>query len=99
MSKTSAIYCLREVATGITKAITFRQPELSFWDDGEDGNSLFVWSEHNFSCDCNRELFFTDWECDGEQRCGEGRFLLRVTAADDGRILYDEWDVQPEETP
>lgn len=99
MSKTPAIYHLREVATGITKAITFGKPELSFWCHGEDGDSLFVWSEGNFCCDCNRVLFFTDWECDGKQRCGEGRFLLRVTAVDDGRILYDEWDAQQEGTP
>lgn len=102
MSETPAIYHLREVATGVTKAIAFSEPETMLWCDGEDGDSLFVWSEHNFSCDCNRELFFTNWEISGElrqPRCGEGRFLLRVTAADDGRILYDEWDAPLEGTP
>lgn len=89
MSETDAVYRLREFATGVEKPIAFDNP----WCDGDDGNSWFVWSESNFSCDCNRMLYFTNWECDDDAvQCSEGRFLLRVTAVDDGRILYDEWE-------
>lgn len=37
----------------------------------------FMWSEGNYSCDCNRELFFARWrgeEEPAEHCCSEDRF-------------------------
>ena len=55
--------------------------------------SEYMWSAGNFSCDCNRELFFeraAGNEIDDEQ-CSEGRFSVRIEDKG-GVILYDEFD-------
>ena len=54
-------------------------------------SSEYLWSEGNFSCDCNRGNFFTD--AGGEERgnvpCGDSRY--RVVISDGtGDILYNE---------
>ncbi len=58
----------------------------------------FLWSEGNFSCDCNRNIFF-ERECLGlkddegradDQACGYDAFTVRIVAADDGRVLYED---------
>ena len=54
----------------------------------------FVWREGNFSCDCNRSLFFaqfTDPDADevDEAECGDGGYPVRITD-DAGRVLMDE---------
>jgi len=56
--------------------------------------SRFVWEEGNFSCDCNREIFFNDFlgvESDDDIECSEGRYLVRVVDADTGEMLYTEF--------
>jgi hypothetical protein len=55
----------------------------------------FIWSEGNFACDCNRCLFFADaaGEVEPDHPCSDGRYSVRLTAIDDGRLLYKdgEW--------
>lgn len=55
-----------------------------------DGSSEFLWSEGNFSCDCNRMLFFTDWKEDVEDEeldCGtENYAILGIWA--EGELVY-----------
>lgn len=57
---------------------------------------VFIWQDGNYSCDCNRYLFFEradgktpEWD-DGE--CGDGGYSVRITAPD-GKLLYSdgEW--------
>ena len=50
-----------------------------------------VWSEGNYSCDCNRELFFYDHEKGPEGlKCGDGvRFSVNIEV--DGEIVYQEY--------
>jgi hypothetical protein len=56
--------------------------------------SRFNWTENNYSCDCNRELFF--WravgrETIGEHReCSDGDYSVKITDAITGRVLLDE---------
>lgn len=52
----------------------------------------YMWSEGNFSCDCNRELFFfreLGLNDPDDTICGESAYSVRI-ATQDGRILYDE---------
>lgn len=63
------------------------------WDwDGDD----FIWSEGNFSCDCNRGDFFAQGIGDNEDQdviCGNDKYSVRLTAIDGGAVLYQdgEW--------
>lgn len=74
---------IRETATGNVVEMSDQ------WDD--DGSSHFNWSENNYSCDCNRRIFFfrgMDFDSPG---CSDGAYRVRITRADDGSTLYDEW--------
>lgn len=57
--------------------------------------SSFIWQEGNFSCDCNRAIFFSEAGGQGvdedKQPCGKDRFLLeKITRKSDGQVLYEE---------
>jgi len=64
------------------------------WRDGDV--CAFIWSEGNFGCDCNRQLFF--WRAAGEPEhddyeCGHSKFSVRIINPVDGSVIYDEWEV------
>jgi len=50
-----------------------RGKRQSIWEE-EGGVCWFLWSDGNYSCDCNRSLFFLDEEWD----CGES---IKITQA------------------
>lgn len=59
---------------------------------GEDGASIWQFTEGNFGCDCNRELWFelaVGNSPDSEPQCGDGaRFRVVSVKADDGALLW-----------
>ena len=51
----------------------------------------FIWEEGNYACDCNRGLFFYNWEGDEEFECGDSRFIIdKIINRGTGEILYNE---------
>lgn len=54
----------------------------------------FWWEEGNASCDCNRELFFTD-NSQNDPVCSEGRYSVRLSNNETGELLYDEFKLNP----
>ncbi len=93
MSITKAAYYIMDVSTRMIQKVNRPDEAFNYWADGSDGNSRYIWEDGNFSCDCNRESFFTGLAVESAP-CGEGKFAVRVVAEDDGRILYDEWAKQ-----
>jgi len=78
----TAIVEIRENATGIVRL---------HWDEYWAGP--FMWGDGNYGCDCNRALFFLASAgpgADGDFACGEERFSVRISSADDGRTLYQD---------
>jgi len=61
------------------------------WNVDDVDAQLYLWEEGNYSCDCNRDLFFND-VTDNEAECGNTRYSVRLIDADSGEMLYDEWD-------
>lgn len=60
---------------------------------GDQNPVTYIWEEGNFSCDCNRAIFFGAKGADGpNSRCGEGAFSVRLRNAKTGAIFYDEFD-------
>ena len=51
---------------------------------GEDGAEAaeFCWTEGNYSCDCNRAIFFGDGEEPDSDACGETRYRLLSLSVD-----------------
>ena len=59
---------------------------------GGDEFHDFIWTEGNYSCNCNRALFFARGRKLVEplnRPCGEGRYLVKI-ANETGDVLLDE---------
>jgi len=91
---------LRDTVTGFMRT----HDDTAYLDD--DGQFAdFLWSEGNYSCDCNRSLFITDWGKVGPPglrelgaheagRClGDGRIVVdKIERLDTGEVVYTEDD-------
>lgn len=70
----------------------------AFLNDGESVPSTYIWEEGNYSCDCNRSLFFEyalhpDRAMDSiESPCGDGKFSVEVLIAETGEVYYSEFE-------
>lgn len=64
----------------------------------EDGSlASFIWSDGNYSCDCNRYLFFC-WAADEEEmdfediQCSDGLYRVNIYNPVDGVCHYREFE-------
>lgn len=70
---------------------------------GEDEPSVYYWLYGNFSCDCNRAIFFDDAGPVGRSTplmdydCGEGGYLVELVNPVDGGVFYSEFPEHPRE--
>jgi hypothetical protein len=82
---------IKDTGTGETR----RYRDESFEPDDA---SEFMWTEGNYSCDCNRSLFFA-WaanEADPEPAdCGGTRYLAIRAICDTGAIVELDDDTYP----
>lgn len=85
------IVTIRKNETG--EAVTFDDYILWRPDDGDEIRT-FIWEEGNYSCDCNREIFFEremgrdlDFE---PECCTDGRFSVSLANKFEGRVFYTE---------
>jgi len=67
-----------------TKVIKECKDEYS--DNSTDEGIEFIWTEGNYSCDCNRYIFFYGY--DKDYPCGDERFTL-ISLKIDGRELIE----------
>lgn len=74
---------IRRVADGLVRVVD---------DTAIRGGWRFQWGENNYSCDCNRALFFARaaGEPDPEIDCSEGLYVVeRITDAETGEVLIE----------
>jgi hypothetical protein len=66
-------------------------PEHPPWGDSDE----YIWSDGNYGCDCNREIFWcrATGEDDTGRGCGESAYSIRITDPQ-GEVLYqdDDWE-------
>lgn len=66
--------------------------------DGDEQPNDYTWRDGNYSCDCNRRVFFNaDWD-ENTDNCSEGLYSVRVRNKKSGRIWYSEFDLHSVET-
>ena len=66
---------------------------------GEKAPNIFNWAENNYSCDCNRRLFFGRviegedwWDCDDEDdECSDGQYSVNLQNPVTGEFYYKEY--------
>ena len=71
-----------------TGQVRFYHDDLEWCDE----SSVFMWTEGNYGCDCNRSLFFYGVPPDHEieSPCGEGRFTVLFAELPNGtRVVLD----------
>jgi hypothetical protein len=91
------VECIAEIRKNDTGEI--RQYEThEMLTIGDKHPSIFNWKDNNYSCDCNRLLFFNrakeeekgeDWDVE----CTDGKFSVNLKNKKDGIIYYREYDV------
>ena len=77
---------IKRNADGLTRVYPF--PEYG-WDTDMDD---YMWSDGNYSCDCNRALFFAraaDEDDDIDIQCGESAYSVRIFDLS-GKLLYQD---------
>ena len=63
--------------------------------NGETHPSVFNWQHNNYSCDCNRALFFSraigEELDDDEMECSDGKYLVRLKNPMNNEVYYSEF--------
>lgn len=57
--------------------------------------SIFIWAEGNYSCDCNRRLFFARVKGEDEDwggGCSDGKFSVHIRDANTDEVYYSDFD-------
>ncbi len=91
------VECIAEIRNNETGEIREYETE-EILEAGDEHPSVFNWEENNYSCDCNRCLFFkyandedvSDDEFDSIE-CSEGKFSVNLKNKKDGKIYYREY--------
>lgn len=90
------VKCIAEIKNNSTGEIREHETE-ELLENGDEHPSTFNWAENNFSCDCNRLLFFKrakdeeideDWDVE----CTDGKFSVNLKNSKDGKIYYREFN-------
>ncbi len=74
-----------------TGEIRVRQDQI--WLSDDDVPDPYIWEDGNYSCDCNRRLFFARAngdEEDWDSGCGEGEYSARVFYK--GERVYSDFE-------
>jgi len=89
------VECIVEIKNNITKEI--REYETAeILEIGKEHPSVFIWQYGNYSCDCNRSLFFKrakdkDAEDDFFVECSDGMFSVNLKNKKNGKRYYEEY--------
>jgi len=77
-----------------TREVREKEGYLAF-HEGDNLPYEFIWTDGNYCCDCNRELFFErakgNEDFDQEQ-CSEGRFSVNLVNPKTGEVFYREFE-------
>lgn len=89
------VECIAEIKNNSTGEIVEYETE-EILDFDSEYPSVFNWEENNYSCDCNRLLFFKrakneETEEDFDKECSNGKFSVNLKNKKDGKIYYREF--------
>jgi hypothetical protein len=82
---------LRRNWDGAVRTLKEKVPEANEYGDGP-ALLLFMWTEGNYGCDCNRHLFFervVDPTFDGDMRCDDKEYACNIVMPDGSSLLKE----------
>lgn len=74
---------LREKSTGKEAWSEWMESEGYEYGSAE-ALAIFMWTDGNMGCDCNRRRYFSDEGCSDHGACGDSEFELVRLEKDDG---------------
>ena len=85
---------IREIESGDVRVLHSE----GIWDDENDQLFVFNYEEGNYSCDCNRKIFWGraiehEYE-DEETPCGDGKYSINLVNPQTGEVVYREFSVE-----
>lgn len=89
------VECIAEIRNNETGEIREYATE-EILETGNEHPSISNWKENNYSCDCNRLLFFNrakdeEKEEDWDVACTNGKFSVNLKNKKDGKVYYREF--------
>ncbi len=85
---------IAEIRNNLTGEIRLYMTE-GIMEEGDDHPHTFIWEEGNYSCDCNREIFFFraggERAPDEESACTDDRYSVNLVNPITGKAFYDEF--------
>lgn len=93
LNKAKWVECIAEIRSNETgEVVEYETDEILY--DGHKTPSTFNWIENNFSCDCNRRMFFDRVKGNEEEDfdCTYGLFSVNLKNKLDGVVYYREFD-------
>jgi hypothetical protein len=89
INKVDALFHIRKNDTG---EIRIYKDDLYLDDDGSP--NTFIWVDGNFSCDCNRSLFFARANDEDEDEawelgCSDTDYSVNIVV--EGKLIYNEF--------
>lgn len=90
MNKEKVVDVLVRIRKNDTGEIRVRKDELYLDKDGVP--ITFIWEDGNYSCDCNRRLFFArvnNEEEDWDSGCSETEYSVNIMLGD--KCIYSEF--------
>lgn len=84
---------IRHNKTG--EIVVFEDEAVMF--QNEEHPDTWIWNEGNYSCDCNRRLFFKrakgeETKEDWDVPCSDGKYSVNLKNKKDGKIYYQEFE-------
>ena len=86
------VKCVAEIRENETnKIVEYETDQLL--EIGNEHPNVFNWEENNFSCDCNRRIFFYDnYNEKDDVPCSDGKYSVNLKNKKDGKLYYREFD-------
>lgn len=68
-------------------------------ENGESVPNVFNWEENNFSCDCNRFVFFCrakglGFDIEKDSKCSDGKYSVNLKNKKNGEVYYREFETE-----
>lgn len=86
--------CSAMIRNNATGEIRSTPTDLWVPNGSTEDPDCFIWRDGNYSCDCNRRVFFdrvNGIESLHTAKCGNGAYSVCITRQDNQRIIYAEF--------
>jgi len=89
------VECYAKIKNNLTNEIRIYKTKECFFYEEDELPSVFNWQENNYSCDCNRHIFWlraNNEYNDEDFECSEGKFSVNLYNSKNDKCYYKEFE-------